>query len=38
MAPARSPTHDRPRCLIKTVPTKMLTWDGVEWASRYAEK
>jgi hypothetical protein len=32
------PTHDRPHCPIKTVPTKMLTWDGVEWARRYAEK
>src|SRR6202142_810927 len=24
------PTYDRPRYLIKIVPTKMLTWDGVE--------
>ena len=33
-----APTHDRPRRLIKTVPTKMLTWDGVEWARRYVEE
>jgi len=33
-----APTHDRPRCLIKTVPTKMLTWDGVEWARRYVQR
>ena len=26
------PTYDRPRYLIKIVPTKMITWDGVEWA------
>ena len=28
------PTYDRPRYLIKIVPTKMLTWDGVEWARK----
>ena len=32
------PTYDRPRYLIKIVPTKMLTWDGVEWARKYTEK
>jgi hypothetical protein len=32
------PTYDRPRYLIKIVPTKMLTWDGVEWARKYSEK
>jgi hypothetical protein len=30
--------RDRPRYLIKIVPTKMLTWDGVEWAKKYTEK
>ncbi len=28
-------TIDRPRYLIRIVPTKMLTWDGVEWANKY---
>jgi hypothetical protein len=32
------PTYDRPRYLIKIAPTKMLTWDGVEWAKKYTEK
>ena len=32
------PTYDRPRYLIKIVPTQMLTWDGVEWAKKYTEK
>jgi hypothetical protein len=32
------PTYDRPRYLIKIVPTKILTWDGVEWARKYTEK
>ena len=32
------PTYDRPRYLVKIVPTKMLTWDGVEWARKYTEK
>jgi hypothetical protein len=31
------PTYDRPRCLIKIAPTKMVSWDGVEWARRYTE-
>jgi PPOX class probable F420-dependent enzyme len=33
-----APTYDRPRYLIRIVPTKMLTWDGVEWARKYTEK
>ncbi len=33
-----APTYDRPRYLIKIVPTKMLTWDGIEWARKYTEK
>jgi nitroimidazol reductase NimA-like FMN-containing flavoprotein (pyridoxamine 5'-phosphate oxidase superfamily) len=32
------PTYDRPRYLIKVVSTKMITWDGVEWAKKYTEK
>ncbi len=32
------PTYDRPRYLVKIVPTKMLTWDGIEWASKYTDK
>ena len=32
------PTYDRPRYLIKIAPTKMLTWDGVEWAKKYTGK
>src|SRR5271157_2694535 len=32
------PTYDRPRYLIKIVPTKMLTWDGIEWAKKYTDK
>jgi nitroimidazol reductase NimA-like FMN-containing flavoprotein (pyridoxamine 5'-phosphate oxidase superfamily) len=32
------PTYDRPRYLVKIVPTKMLSWDGVEWAKKYTEK
>jgi nitroimidazol reductase NimA-like FMN-containing flavoprotein (pyridoxamine 5'-phosphate oxidase superfamily) len=32
------PTYDRPRYLIKAVPTKMITWDGIEWAKKYTEK
>src|ERR1700745_1399297 len=30
-----TPTYDRPRYLIKIIPTKMTTWDGVEWARKY---
>lgn len=32
------PTYDRPRYLVKIAPSKMLTWDGVEWARKYTEK
>ncbi len=32
------PTYDRPRYLIKIAPTKMLTWEGVEWAKKYTGK
>ena len=31
------PTCDRPRYLIKIIPTKMLTWDGIQWAKKYTE-
>ncbi len=29
------PTMDRPRYLIKIVPRKTVSWDGVEWADKY---
>jgi PPOX class probable F420-dependent enzyme len=29
------PTYDRPRYLIKVIPTKIITWEGVEWAKKY---
>ncbi|MCC7452428.1 MAG: pyridoxamine 5'-phosphate oxidase family protein [Anaerolineae bacterium] len=29
------PTMDRPRYLIKVVPTTTISWDGVEWAEKY---
>jgi PPOX class probable F420-dependent enzyme len=29
------PTMDRPRYLIKIVPSKTISWDGVEWAEKY---
>ena len=32
------PTYDRARYLIKIVPTKMVTWDGIEWAKKYTGK
>ena len=32
------PTYDRPRYLIKIVPAKTITWDGVEWHQKYTEK
>lgn len=32
------PTYDRPRYLVKIVPTKTITWDGVEWHQKYTEK
>ncbi len=32
------PTMDRPRYLIKFTPSSSITWDGVEWASKYTSK
>lgn len=32
------PTLDKPRWLIKITPTRMQTWQGVEWAKRYRER
>jgi nitroimidazol reductase NimA-like FMN-containing flavoprotein (pyridoxamine 5'-phosphate oxidase superfamily) len=32
------PTLDRPRYLIKFVPTEMISWEGVEWAQKYTGK
>jgi nitroimidazol reductase NimA-like FMN-containing flavoprotein (pyridoxamine 5'-phosphate oxidase superfamily) len=32
------PTYDRPRYLIKFVPTQIITWEGVEWAAKYTAK
>ncbi len=32
------PTYDRPRYLVKIVPTKMVSWDGIEWAKKYTNK
>lgn len=29
------PTMDRPRYLVKIVPTKITTWEGVEWHPKY---
>ena len=29
------PTYDRPRYLIKFTPTKLVSWEGVEWAQKY---
>jgi hypothetical protein len=31
------PTYDRPRYLIKVVPDTLISWDGVEWASKYTD-
>lgn len=31
------PTLDKPRWLIKIRPTKMQTWQGVDWARKYKE-
>jgi hypothetical protein len=31
------PTYDRPPYLVKIVPTKMLSWHGVEWGKKYTE-
>jgi nitroimidazol reductase NimA-like FMN-containing flavoprotein (pyridoxamine 5'-phosphate oxidase superfamily) len=32
------PTLDRPRYLIKFVPTETISWEGVEWAQKYTAK
>ena len=32
------PTYDRPRYLIKFVPETLVSWDGVEWHSKYTAK
>jgi PPOX class probable F420-dependent enzyme len=29
------PTADRPRYLVKITPTKITSWEGVEWARKY---
>jgi nitroimidazol reductase NimA-like FMN-containing flavoprotein (pyridoxamine 5'-phosphate oxidase superfamily) len=29
------PTLDRPRYLVRIHPTKMITWDGIQWAKKY---
>jgi nitroimidazol reductase NimA-like FMN-containing flavoprotein (pyridoxamine 5'-phosphate oxidase superfamily) len=29
------PTYDRPRYLIKFVPTSCTSWEGIEWAAKY---
>jgi nitroimidazol reductase NimA-like FMN-containing flavoprotein (pyridoxamine 5'-phosphate oxidase superfamily) len=29
------PTLNRPRYLVKIRPTKMITWDGIQWAKKY---
>ena len=29
------PTRDRPRYLIRLVPDKITSWEGVEWPSKY---
>ena len=31
------PTADRPRYLIKFTPTKVTSWEGVEWAEKYTK-
>lgn len=32
------PTLDRPRYLIKFIPTETVSWEGVEWAQKYTAK
>lgn len=32
------PSRERPRYLVKIVPEKMTTWDGVEWHEKYLNK
>ena len=29
------PTMDRPRYLVKFTPSKTISWEGVEWATKY---
>jgi general stress protein 26 len=31
------PTMDRPRFLVKVVPDKVISWEGVEWHPKYYE-
>jgi hypothetical protein len=31
------PTLDKPRWLFKITPTKLITWQGVEWHQKYKE-
>jgi PPOX class probable F420-dependent enzyme len=31
------PTYDRPRYLIKFTPSKVVTWEGVEWHDKYMQ-
>lgn len=31
------PTADRPRYLIKFTPSKVTSWEGVEWAEKYTK-
>lgn len=32
------PTADRPRYLIKFTPTKIVSWEGVEWHEKYTKQ
>lgn len=32
------PTSDRPRYLIKFTPTKIVSWEGVEWHEKYTKQ
>jgi hypothetical protein len=29
------PTYERPRYLIRFTPSKIISWEGVEWAQHY---
>jgi hypothetical protein len=29
------PTMDRPRYLVRITPTRVITWEGVEWHDKY---
>ena len=31
------PTKDRPRYLVKVIPEKVISWEGVEWHPKYYE-